>query len=34
MLRQLLAGGAAIVQLRVKTMAPRDFFELGSLRAR
>jgi thiamine-phosphate diphosphorylase len=28
-LRQLLAGGAAIVQLRVKTMAPRDFLELA-----
>ena len=26
-LRQLLAGGAAIVQLRVKTMAPRNFLE-------
>ena len=28
-LRQLLAGGAAIVQLRVKTMAPRNFLELA-----
>jgi thiamine-phosphate diphosphorylase len=28
-LRQLLAGGAAIVQLRVKTMTPRDFLELA-----
>jgi thiamine-phosphate pyrophosphorylase len=28
-LRHLLAGGAAIVQLRVKTMAPRDFLELA-----
>ena len=28
-LRQLLAGGAAILQLRVKTMAPRDFLELA-----
>ena len=28
-LRQLLTGGAAIVQLRVKTMAPRDFLELA-----
>jgi thiamine-phosphate pyrophosphorylase len=28
-LRQLLAGGASIVQLRVKTMAPRDFLELA-----
>ncbi|HVR16042.1 MAG TPA: thiamine phosphate synthase [Candidatus Limnocylindrales bacterium] len=29
MLRQLLAGGAAILQLRVKTMTPRDFLELA-----
>jgi thiamine-phosphate pyrophosphorylase len=28
-LRQLLQGGAAILQLRVKTMAPRDFLELA-----
>ena len=28
-LRHLLAGGAAIVQLRVKTMAPRNFLELA-----
>ena len=28
-LRQLLAGGAAILQLRVKTMTPRDFLELA-----
>ena len=28
-LRHLLAGGAAIVQLRVKTMTPRDFLELA-----
>ena len=28
-LRQLLTGGAAIVQLRVKTMTPRDFLELA-----
>ena len=28
-LRDLLAGGAAIVQLRVKTMAPRNFLELA-----
>ena len=28
-LRNLLAGGATILQLRVKTMAPRDFFELA-----
>ena len=28
-LRRLLAGGAAILQLRVKTMTPRDFLELA-----
>jgi thiamine-phosphate diphosphorylase len=28
-LRQLLDGGAAILQLRVKTMAPSDFFQLA-----
>jgi len=28
-LRQLLAGGAAIVQLRIKTVAPRNFLELA-----
>jgi len=28
-LRQLLAGGATILQLRVKTMTPRDFLELA-----
>jgi thiamine-phosphate diphosphorylase len=28
-LRQLLAGGAAILQLRVKNMTPRDFLELA-----
>ena len=28
-LRELLAGGAAILQLRVKTMTPRDFLELA-----
>lgn len=28
-LRQLLAGGAAILQLRVKTMTPKDFLELA-----
>ena len=28
-LGQLLAGGAAILQLRVKTMTPRDFLELA-----
>jgi len=28
-LRQLLAGGAKIVQLRAKTMAPRDFLQLA-----
>jgi len=28
-LRQLLAGSAAILQLRVKTMTPRDFLELA-----
>ena len=28
-LRELLDGGAAILQLRVKTMAPSDFFQLA-----
>jgi thiamine-phosphate pyrophosphorylase len=28
-LRELLEGGAAILQLRVKTMAPSDFFQLA-----
>ena len=28
-LRQLLEGGVTLLQLRVKTMAPRDFFELA-----
>jgi thiamine-phosphate pyrophosphorylase len=29
LLRELLEGGVTIVQLRVKTMAPREFFELA-----